>query len=60
MASFIHTKNAQENKKEKYKIYYQHLPYAVRGQRGPEQSLDHVKAMKTPVVSNRLKGKVFS
>lgn len=41
-------------------IYGQHPSHAIRGQRGKEQFLDHVKAMKTPVLSYRLKGKVLS
>lgn len=57
---FIHTRNAQKNKKQKYKLYYQHFSCSVGGQRGAEQFLDHMKAMKTPVVSYRLKGKDFS
>ena len=60
MCLFFNTRNAQENKREKHNIYDQHFSHAVRGQRIKEQFLDHVKAMKTPVLSHRLKGKVLS
>lgn len=58
--SFFNTRNAQENKREKCNTYDQHYSHALRGQRGEEQFLDHVKAMKTPVLSYRLKGKGLS
>lgn len=41
-------------------MYGRHSSHAVRGQRGKEHFLDNVKAMKTPVLSYRLKGKVLS
>lgn len=58
--SFFCTRNAQENEREKCNIYGRHFSHAVTGQRGKEQFLDHVKAMKTTVLSYRLKGKVLS
>lgn len=41
-------------------IYGQQFSHTVRTQKCKEQSLDHMKAMKTPVLNYRLKGKVLS
>lgn len=52
---FFNTRNAQEKKREKSSTYSQHFSHVIREQRGKEQFLEHVKAMKTPVLSYRLK-----